>query len=280
MPFDQRERSRFTGAPIYLVRLQRGQARYSFALGDRARLLVLNEGALDEERFEAPGGISRSKIQDSSQRAKNRLTLTLPIDLDVIGWWLPYPSPQRVIVTCMVMHEGDTEVQIEWTGRVVSPKFYDTKVELVCEPSRSVTKSRGSNLRWQRGCPYPLYSQGIGWCNVDPEDHRVTGEAISYDRLILRAAEIAALPVARLAGGFIRWTRADGEVDYRTIMGHLGDTVFLEFGTDSIEPGTEIDFFPGCRHTWEDCGYYENQDNYGGVLTIPIKSPHDGNPVQ
>jgi len=273
MTFNARETGLFTGEPIGLIRLARGNLVERYATGDR-------DYQLGDELFIAPGGVSRSAIQDSSQRAKNRLTLTLPIDLPVVAWWLPYPTAQRVLVTCLSWHAGDSDFAVEWTGRVVSPKFFDTKIELVCEPSRSVTKSRGSNLRWQRGCPLPLYSQGLGMCNVDPEEHKTVGEVTSLAGLALSATEIAALPVSRLAGGFIRWMRPDGEPDYRTIMGHLGGTVFLDYGTDALPVGTEVEFFPGCRHTWEDCGYYENQDNYGGVLTIPVKSPHDGNPVQ
>lgn len=273
MTFSLRELSLFAGEPIGLFRFARGNLVRRYATGD-------TDVELGGELFVAPGGVSRSAIQDSSQRAKNRLTITLPIDLDIVSWWAPYPSAQRVLVTCLSMHAGDTDFAVEWTGRVVSPKFYDTKFELVCEPSRSVTKSRGSNLRWQRGCPLPLYSQGIGMCNVDPEEHKVVGELISLTGLALKAAEIAALPVARLTGGFIRWVRPDGELDYRTIMAHLGDTIFLDYGSDAMPVGTEVEFFPGCKHTWEDCGYFENQDNYGGVLTIPVKSPHDGNPVQ
>lgn len=273
MSFNLRELSRFAGEPIGLIRLARGNLVERYTTGDR-------DYQLGAELFVGLGGVSRSAIQDSSQRAKNRLTITLPIDAPAVDWWVPYPTAQRVLVTCLSIHAGDTEFAVEWTGRVASPKLFDTKIELICEPSRSVTKSRGSNLRWQRGCPLPVYSQGRGMCNLDPESQKVVGVVTDLSGLTLTATGIDELPVSRLAGGFLKWTRADGELDYRTIMGHLGNTVFLDFGSDALPDGTEVEFFPGCKHTWEDCGFYENQVNYGGVLTIPVRSPHDGNPVQ
>lgn len=273
MTFSLRERSLFAGEPVGLFRFNRGNLVRRYATGDE-------DVELGAELFIAPGGISRSTINDSSQRAKNRITISLPIDLDIVAWWSPYPAAQRILVTCLSKHHGDTDFAVEWTGRVVSPKFYDTRLELVCEPSQSITKSRGSNLRWQRGCPLPLYSTGIGMCNVVAGAHKVTGEVTAINGLELIATEIDALPVARLTGGFARWTRADGEFEFRTIMSHLGSTVFIDYGSDELPIGTMVDFFPGCKHTWEDCGYFENQPNYGGILTIPVKSPHDGNPVQ
>lgn len=273
MAFSLRELSLFQGEPIGLFRFARGNLVWRYTTAEAPV-------QLGDELFEAPGGISRSAIQDSSQRAKNRLTITLPIDLPVASNWTPFPTAQRVLVTCLSLHRGDTDFAVEWTGRVVSPKFYDTWLELVCEPSRSITKSRGSNLRWQRGCPLPLYSKGVGMCNLDEEEHKVVGTVSQVVGLQITAPEFATVPTGRLAGGFIRWTRPDGELDFRTIMAHLGDTIIVDFGTDSLPEDAEVEAFPGCAHTWEDCGYYDNQDNYGGVLTIPVKSPHDGNPVQ
>lgn len=272
MAFNLRELSLFQGEPIGLVRLSRGGIVYRMATGDR-------DFELGAETFFSTPGLSRGEIQDSSQRAKNRLTITLPIDHPAVGWWIPYAPAQRVLVTCLSVHAGDPDFAVEWTGRVASPKLYDTKVELICEPSRALNKSRARNLLWQRYCPLAHYSQGIGMCNVDPEAHRVDGICTEFEGVTLKATAISALPASRLAGGVVKWTRPDGEEDFRTIRAHLGDTVILNYGTDTIDEDTELAFYPGCAHTWDDCGYYENQPNYGGVLTIPVSSPHDGNPV-
>lgn len=273
MTFNAREISLFSGEPLRAILFTRGNLAWRYATGDRPLVV-------DGQTYSAPGGITLSAIQDSSQRAKNRLTITLPPDLSVASNWMPYPTASTVLVTVFALHRGEPEFHVEWTGRVLGPKFYDTKLELACEPSRSVTKARGANLRWQRGCTLPLYSKGIGMCNVDEADHAVPAEVLTITGLQITASEFATLPVSRLAGGYIEWERPDGELDFRTIMAHTGDTIIVNFGTDSLPVGTTLIALPGCKHTWEDCGYFENQDNYGGVLTIPVKSPHDGNPVQ
>jgi hypothetical protein len=273
MTFSSRETSLFTGEPLRVVVIRRGSLVWRYAVGDR-------ELEVDGQTFPAPGGVSYSEIRDSSQRAKNRITITLPIDLPVADNWLPYPTAGTVLVACLAKHRGETDYTVEWTGRVMGPKFSDTRIELICEPSRSVTKSRGNNLRWQRGCPVAVYSQGIGMCNADPELHKVTTAYDDKDGLSIEASAFGALPAGRLAGGFLRWLRPDGEPDYRTIMTHVGSVITIDYDTDAMEPATSLDAFPGCKHDWEDCGYFSNQDNYAGCRYIPIKTPHDGNPVQ
>lgn len=272
MPFNVRELSLFSGEPIGLVRLARGNLVHRLATGDR-------DIEVDGELYIAAGGVEIGEIQESSQRAKNRLPITLPIDHPVVAWWVPYPPSQVVRVTCLAIHAGDTDFATSWTGRVLSPRIHDTKFELICEPYKAVNKSRGRNLRWQRNCGLAHYSQGPGMCNVDREAHRVAAVVTEFEGLMLKATAISALPVSRLAGGVAKWTRPDGEEEFRTIMSHLGDTVVLNYGADTVADDMAIVFYPGCKHTWDDCGYYENQDNYGGVLTIPVTSPHDGNPA-
>lgn len=98
--------------------------------------------------------------------------------------------------------------------------------------------------------------------------------------LTLTAAAFASQPSGRLAGGFVRWVRgADGLVEFRTIKSHAGTQVTLDYGALDLAVDLELRAYPGCAHTWADCGYHANQGNYGGDLWMPIKTPFDGNPV-
>lgn len=273
MSFRLRELSLFGGEPIGLFRFRRGNLVWRYATGDRPI-------TLGDEVFEAPGGVSRSEIQDSSQNSKNRVTITLPPGLPVADNWVPYPVAGRVFVDCLALHKGEAEFVTEWVGRVVGPKYGRTKLELVCEPSRATSRGAGTNLRWQLGCTVPFYSQGTGLCNRDPLLDAKQGTVDSLSGLTLTSAVLSEFPLGRLEGGFITWIRPDGEPDYRTIMAHLGNSVTLMYGTDALPAGAVFVVNPGCRHDWEDCGSHENQDNYGGARFIPARSPNDGEPVQ
>jgi len=95
----------------------------------------------------------------------------------------------------------------------------------------------------------------------------------------LTAAEFAEFPDFRFAGGYVKWVNADGLVEYRSIRDHSVDVITIDFGALDLAPGLVLTTYPGCKHNWADCGYYENRRNYGGDLWIPIEDPYNGNPI-
>ena len=101
MTFSLLELSRYAGQPIGLLRLARGSLVERYSNGDRP----ITIGA---ETFQ-PLAISRGPIQDSAQRRKNTLTLTLPIDAPCTAWWRPYPPATPVVATWLALHYGDDE---------------------------------------------------------------------------------------------------------------------------------------------------------------------------
>lgn len=272
MGFNLLELSRNLGKPVGLLRLSRGNVVARFADADR-------EIEVGEEIY-LPLPISRSEIRDSSERRKNLVTVNLPISVEVASWWRPYPPSGRVFVTWLAKHYGDDEVNVEWTGRVIGARFTDTVMELNCEPTRSNGGSRGLNLRWQRGCPLAVYSQGIGMCNADKADFAAPGTLTAAEGITLEADAFGLLPDGRLAGGFVEYTRPDGEIETRSIMAHAGNQIVLNYGTDQLEEDAEVTAYWGCPHNFAACrDLFGNEPNYGGAVYMPIKSPFDGSPL-
>ncbi len=102
----------------------------------------------------------------------------------------------------------------------------------------------------------------------------------TVDGLLVTADAFGNFPSGRLAGGYVEWERAsDGLIEYRSINAHTGNQVQLYYGALDMAPGLILRAYPGCAHTWSDCGHFENRPNYGGALWMPTKTPFDGNPV-
>lgn len=272
MTFSLLEKSRWSGQPIGLLRLARGSLLALYNTSDKA----ITIGA---ETY-LPLAITRTAIRDTHERAKAVLTLTLPVDAPCADWWRPYPPSQTIGVTWLAMHRGDGEVVIEWTGRVIGPKFSDTQLILNCEPTKTNSRSRGLVLVWSRGCPLALYSQGLGMCNVDKATHAVAGVVADFSGTSLQVDTFSTSPKS-LAGGFLEWTRADGEPEFRSIMAHVQgtDLVVLQYGTDQLPNGTAVTGYPGCPHDWAGCASFGNTINYGGAKYMPVKTPFDGLPL-
>lgn len=273
MGFDLLERSRNLGRPIGLLVLARGNIVERYTDADR----LITRGGDD---YLPLAGLARSDIRDSSQRLKNMLTITLPVNAPVAPWWRPYPPSGRVGVVWLATHSGDTEVNIEWIGRVVAPRFTDTLLQLNCEPSSGNSRSQALSMKWQRTCPLVLYSQGLGMCNVDKSLHATPATLSSVAGAVIQSAAFGALASGILAGGYVEYVRPDGEAEFRTVMAHTGSTVVLNYGSAALAAGLEVIGYRGCRHNFQACrDDFDNGPNYGGTVYSPIKTPFDGNPT-
>lgn len=271
MSFHLRELARWFGEPVQLYRFARQDLLWLYTSGD----VPITVG---DETYE-PLAIARTSIRESSERQKRQIKITLPNSADVCNNWRPFPPGDVVAVTLLALQRGDAEVQVEWYGRVIQPKFGDKECELTCDPSSGSARPYGLQLRWQRGCPYALYSQGHGLCNLNPEDFAVPATLTAVSGLTLTAEEFAEVPAGRFAGGYIEWLSTSGLVHRRSIMSNSGSTLVVDYGAEDLASGLDVVAYHGCAHNWADCDSKGNSDNYGGCTKSPSKNPFGGIPI-
>jgi hypothetical protein len=271
--FDVREIGWLTRKPVGLFRFARGGVVWGYTNADRGQVL-------DGVSY-VPAAIKRSSIKAGAERRKSVITVTVPRDLPVVANWRPIMPRDPVTLTILVRHDGDDDAVVDWMGRVVAPRFNGATVDLTCDPGIGRARIAGLSRCWQRNCGLALYSQGPGMCNVERAAHAVPASPLQLDAITLKAPEFATLPTGRLAGGFIEYSRAaDGVAEYRTVMGHAGDTITLDYPLTDAPAALVLTAYPGCRQNWDDCsGYFENGDNYGGDPNLPQRNPHNGQPV-
>ena len=278
--FGAREIARFFGQPVHLFRFTLGPLVWRFTTASAPVVL-------GDETF-IPAGISRSAVRETAERAKNQLTITMPYALDPAvhdppptqefgNIWRPFPPSERVFVTCLAMHRGDTDAAVEWMGHVVQPDFTHTQLKLTCDPTIARRRAKGGGRRAQRACEVAVYGQGLGQCNLLKEAFAIPATAAAVSDLSVTAAELAATPLA-LVGGFVEWTLPNGLVERRTIMSHAGAVIELDYGAAALAPALAFIAYPGCPHTWDACVARGNTINYGGCLHLPVKNPWSGNP--
>ena len=284
MAFDTHELSRFLGRPVELYVFTRQSKVWRFT--SAARDVVVGG-----ETYLAAPGFERSAIRESNERAKNNVTIKFAFLSDpaaveypptqALGLnWHPYPPSDTIYVDCMTYHADDPDAQvvIDWTGKVLQPKFASkTMMELVCSPNRAAKGAWvGGARRVQRACDVPVYSQGLGMCNLDPDDWEVEATVSAVSGHTLSAPEFARADGIEWPGGFAQWTRADGIVETRTIRAAAGLSITLDYGATGLAGVTAVKAWPGCPHNWAGCTARGNADNYGGCMFMPTKSSFDG----
>lgn len=279
--FETFDLSRFLGKPTHLFVFTLQGLVYRFASGPRDIVIGANT-------YLAAAGIERSEVNETSERAQNKLTIKMPyllnpnadefpITQEFGGLFRPYAPSGKVAVVCMALHvnDGDLQAVVEWSGRVVSPKFTDTLLTLTCERNASRKNFRGNSGRYTRGCWKALYD-----CGVAAADHAFAATLVDVDGLTLTAAEFDNYDDGRLEGGFVQWARSNGLVEQRTINSHSGTTITINYGGAELAEGLEITAHPGCAHTFADCrDYYDNSPNYGGQPQLNVENPFDGHRI-
>lgn len=273
MTSDAREISDTDGEPLYLVDFIRGLIHRRYTNADRP--ITFAGHTWD------PLPLKITPIEQTAEIKKLTRTLTVPVTADIAGWWRPLPPTDTIAVAIYSQHYGEPDALVDWVGRVVSPSYKDSNLELSCEPTITRARFKGLKSSWQRGCTVALYSVGRGQCQVPREDHAAAAELIGVvGGLVLEAAAFADFPDDRLRGGYIEWIRPDGNYEQRTIAAHTSTHIILDFISDTLIGGSLVVVYPGCAHDTVDCGgTYDNILNYPGAPYMTDRSPMDGNPV-
>ncbi|WFC43261.1 phage BR0599 family protein [Pseudoxanthomonas sp. SE1] len=239
MPFDLLERGRWTGKPFHLFIFQRQGLIWRFGNLER-------DEVIGGETFQAVP-ISRTALRDSSESPRNNVTITMPylldpeadeypVTQDFGSTWRPFPPSDRIFVSCLAMHRGDDAPIVEWTGRVVSPKFNGTTLELLCEPTRSSGRRTGMQKRGQRACWKALGSMGLGMCNLHMGPMRITATLTAVAGDTVTAPEFAdpERPIVQL-----EWTDEEDELHVIPVLSQAGTVLTLD-GTADMPVDTEV----------------------------------------
>lgn len=273
------ELGRFGSRKVALYRFAQGAVAWRYTSHT-------SEVTVGAEVFVPVRGISHGEVRESAASPqKNQLPIKMPYRInpaatdappcqDLGDQLYPYAPSQRVLVTVMTRHLGDpdNETNVEWLGRVVGSKLNDTSMELTCDPSYRSPRSSGRQRRIGRVCDVPLFSQGMGMCNLAKEPHAVAATLTAVNGLTLSAAAFNTAP-RPLEGGFIEWTRTNGLVEKRTIWAHLGTDIVINYGGPELAAALEVTAYPSCAHNLAACTDYGNEENYPGFVNLPSEDP-------
>jgi uncharacterized protein len=261
MTFSARELSIQDAAPIeYWVFTVYGvNYRYTTAAENQSLL-----GA----DYIAWAGLSHSEIDESGEIPKNNVTFYVPNDFPMMRFYERMPPSDVLVVTIFQIHRGDSDVEPIWTGRVMNGNRATAGAELYAENIFTSLRRNGLRGTYARSCRHDVYSQGHYMCNANPATFAVPALLDSVAGLVLTSGTFVSLMAGdrgRLAGGMLEWEASPGQIEYRTIKAHDGDTIALTHPVDGLVGLDMVTVYPGCSHDRADCNdFFNNIDNYGG----------------
>lgn len=226
----------------------------------------------------SPMPFEHTALKQTGDVAKTTLTLRVPQDAQFGELFRVQPPTGVVGVTLFVSHYGDNDVKAFWKGKIVNAEWEQPWLTLTVENAYSSLKRLGLRRVYSTQCPHPLYSQGLGLCNVNEASHRITATVNSINGLTINCNTVG-LGVNFLAGGKVTWVhQTAGYTEGRMIT---SSDQFGNFNVPTIplglSVGQQVTIVPGCDHSLEAChAKFNNALNFGGMEHIPRKNPFAG----
>lgn len=273
MTYDAREKSEQEGAPIELYEFRRNAKTWRYTSAEQ-------NFTLDEEEYES-ANLQRSEISLSSERERDKLTITCPRNFPIAELFRVAPKTDVISLTVKRFHRGDGELAVIWKGEVLNAWWKrGGKAELRCDPVTVSLDRNGLQRLCQRNCSWVLYSDklptGEG-CGVNKADFKIDTTVTAIDGVVITLAELLSAPYA---GGFVEKEDADGNFERRFIESADGTDLTLTQPFEDLSPSDTVTVYPGCDHTMETCNdVYDNILNYGGMPFIPAQNPFGSDPI-
>lgn len=275
MSFDAYEVSTDSGRPIrcYMFQFEDGSRAFGYTATDNPLTLIPVAGAL----IFIPVAIKDDGMRLSGDKVADSFTITAPADIEPAQWFKRAPPTRSVRVTVFDKHVGDTEYIVTYVGEVREVSFDEVgQCKFICGALGDSMDREGLRLCWQRTCPHTIYD----------DDCKLVAAFFGRDIVVtaVNAGNVtvdgmSGEPDGKYSGGFIQFQHPVKGSLYKTVRSNTGSTLDIFEGAADFIPGMTARVYPGCDHTPARCQSYGNYANYGGVPSLPGRSPFDGNPV-
>lgn len=270
MSFHQYEILEYGGSPVELYEIQNGQNIWRLTSADRE----INWSAVDWMKE----NLSRSKIIQSQEGIKNRLTVVVPRDFPPAQNYKQRIPLYPTTLTIYRLHRNDPaqEALVWWSGRVftVTWPLDKSTANMVFEPGIGSLKTESLRGRWQIRCNHTIYDE---FCQLEfvSNSIQLTVTAISTDGTLITLPGLgAATPVAGYwDGGLLRV----GSDLFNMITETSGDSMQVWRYMPELTVGTVVRIAPGCLNLKTNCiNRFSNFENYLGAPDVPLKDIFTG----
>jgi len=215
-----------------------------------------------------PAVVSHGKIERTADVFRSEVDIELDRANEMALAFVPRGLGKVLSITIFRIVGGD--VIVEWVGHVTSNKWSNERFVLTCNISQSGLSKPALPRKYQRMCPFALYSIG---CGLSENSFATIGTVYSTNGIAVVCNAAASKPDGYFIGGRIK-----NLAGYqRLIIGHESNNLTLFSPLSELRDGDSVWIFAGCDHTPETCsGKFGNIENFGGQPWIPDRNPFDG----
>lgn len=267
MAYETYEISKYDGAPVELLlfRDDVAQQTWAFTAGD--------DPIIDGLVTYLPEVISRTSVKQSGAKAPDGIQVKVPNDSNLARQFVAYlpVRPISLIAQRLQRKDGALERVTFFTGAAVTVAFEaDGMATINCQPA---TKSIVRKVPWQvykSGCNWALYEDG---CGVLRSSFATPAGAYTTSGLQVVSGAFQAHPDGWFNNGYVE---AGSTGERRYIVGHVGNTLTINYPFFLLPPGAELTAYAGCQRNKTVCKTkFDNLDRYLGFDFVPELNPYD-----
>lgn len=218
--------------------------------------------------------ISRSNIMRNENVIAGEMTLTLPKNDEVSLIFRDNNMFSPVFIKLYGIVKGDVtnSKTLLYTGYINSSKTDVAVTEFNCNTNEQFATKQIIRYRYGPNCQNDVYDQK---CLLNKENFKTTTKIINAinKKTTITIDSGHGKPDGYFKNGFIK----KGNINSSTIIEHTGDTLTLFHPFSDVNIGDEIELFPGCNRTSDECkNKFNNYENYFGFDNVPNKNPMNG----
>lgn len=270
MTFDDVEKSDHGGAPHEFFHFQMGSTHWRLTSADADRTIAepADPDPVTELYTAAP--ITRTEPAFSGEDDTGDITITLPRDHEISQLFRAYTPPRPIMVTVYAQHRSDPDLEVRplFSGDVASRVLDDAAglARFACVADGGRLKRMVPGLSFGGRCQLVWGSSG---CGIDIELYRESADLTVVSGIELTADVFGTHDDGYWKNGWVE--RSNG--DMRSIVAHVGTSVFLKGQFFDLEAGETVSALPGCEHTFAACRVFNNLVNHIGWPMIPTRNP-------
>jgi len=265
--FNTLERSRESSRPAELYEFTIGSAIYRYTTAEDE----ITVGA-PPETFVPQPGMSRGRIERSTDQRNRELSITVPSDNEVAVAYSSIAPVEGCDVRAFRIQRDETPtplVVLLFDGKLSQVSFSRDGViaNLVARSVESDLEHNLPRFTYTSSCNNFLYDQ---FCKVDPAAHNHTGVALSASGATVTVNGAGAAP-HDFVGGFIRVVTG---LQFRQVINQSGDLLYLDVPFVGDVVGLNLQVYAGCDRLLEgDCALtFDNVIEFSGFAWGPNKN--------
>jgi uncharacterized phage protein (TIGR02218 family) len=211
--------------------------------------------------------LARTRFSRGDGTDKASITISTSLEWPFLSVFSDGYPESRIGLSIYRTHlsDPDLEKRLIWDGQVLSRKFSGKGVELSCEVPEVSFGTLGLRRRFQRNCPFPLYSTS---CRVNKELHKLTAQISSVSASGVTIG-ISGTDCTEYAGGFFNY-QIPNFVRKVFITSGGQDYFTIQQPSSWIVAGITITMYLGCNKTTSACeSKFSNLNNFGGFPGLP-----------